>query len=751
MTQASPTHEASRPKSRDVRRGRIWTIALIIVAIAAGELLMWLGGDADVTPWWVAVVYPAFFLVASFRCFRTARRLKADDRKAWLYFGFGSLSFSFAELIWGTYNSLLGISLPSPSIADIGYFAAPTFFGIGVWHWRARTPTAWLSRVQLGNLGIIFSSILLAYLFLFYGFMRAPIPTLTALVGLSYGILDVSVAFFAVVVVYLHLWSRRRLTTMLILFALIASAGSDAYYSYSLVTDGYDLTGPMNILYLLVASFVIWAAFEQDQLGEGSEYRKLRPDVEDRAKQWETLLPAFAVAAVLVVAFVFRAGMHAKMLPYIAAVSAVFVISLAVRNWSGHRMETQLRMQAMASEAKLQRSNRELRDEMQMRAQIEEELRQSQKMQALGHLTGGVAHDFNNLLAVILGNLELAERSDATQPAVRELLGEAIDAASRGATLTQRLLTLSRKQELRPESIDVFALLDDMRSLLERSLGEQVEVELGEKHAGLYCLADRSQLEGAILNLAINARDAMSDGGTLSIDAAWAPVDEAHAAEYAELLGDGCVAISVRDTGVGIPQNVLDRVFEPFFTTKDIGEGTGLGLSMVYGFAKQSGGHVEIDSADGAGTEVKLYLPRSEALPRVREGGEDTGSHRGDGESVLVLEDEPALRRLVATHLENLGYAVVSVANGEEALSEIESMESIDLLLSDVMLPGGLSGREVATEMNRRRPEVKILLMSGYAKEILTDEDPLGSGDALLNKPFQLTELARKVREMLDA
>jgi signal transduction histidine kinase len=507
----------------------------------------------------------------------------------------------------------------------------------------------------------------------------------------------------------------------------------------------------MNILYLLVASFIIWAAFEQDQLGEGPEYRELRPDVEDRAKQWETLLPASAVAAVLVVAFVFREGMRAEMLPYIAAVSAVFVISLAMRNWSGHRMETQLRMQAMASEAKLQRSNRELRDEMQMRAQIEEELRQSQKMEALGHLTGGVAHDFNNLLAVILGNLELAERSDATTPAVRELLGDAIDAASRGATLTQRLLALSRKQELQPESIDVFALLDDMRSLLERSLGEQIEVELGEKHAGLYCMADCSQLEGAILNLAINARDAMSDGGTLSIDAAWVPVNEIHAAEYAELLADGYIEISVRDTGVGIPQNILDRVFEPFFTTKDIGEGTGLGLSMVYGFAKQSDGHVEIDSADGAGTEVKLYLPSSDVLPRVREGDAGTGSHRGDGESVLVLEDEPALRRLVAMHLENLGYSVVSVANGEEALSAIESMESIDLLLSDVMLPGGLSGREVATEMKRRRPEVKILLMSGYAKEILTGEEPLEPGDALLNKPFQLTELACKIRVMLDA
>jgi signal transduction histidine kinase len=751
MTQASPTNEVSQPRTRDVRRGRIRTIALILVAIGVGELLMWLGEDAEVTPWWVSAVYPAFFLVASFRCFRTAKRLRADERKAWLYFGFGSLSFCLAELTWGIYDSFLGVPLPSPSVADIGYFAAPAFFGVGVWYWRARTPTEWLSRVQLGNLGIIFSSILLATLFLLSGFMQAPVPTLTALTGLSYGVLDVSVAFFGVVVVYVHLWSQRRLTTMLILFSLIANAASDAYYSYSLVTDGYDASGPMNVLYLLVAAFVVWAAFEQDQLDEGLDYAELRPDVEARAKQWETLLPACAVAAVLVVAFVFRAGVRPEMLPYIAAVSALFVISLALRNWSGHRMETDLRMQAMASEAMLQRSNRELRDEMQMRAQIEEELRQSQKMQALGHLTGGVAHDFNNLLAVILGNLELAERSDATTPEVREFLGDAIDAASRATTLTQRLLVLSRKQELRPESIDVFALLDDMRSLLERSLGEQIEVKLGEKRTGLHCLADRSQLEGAILNLAINARDAMSDGGTLSIDATWIPVDEVLATECTELLADGYVAISVRDTGVGIPQNVLDRVFEPFFTTKDIGEGTGLGLSMVYGFAKQSGGHVEIDSAYGAGTEVKLYLPNAEALPRMREGAEEAGSHRGAGESVLVLEDEPALRRLVATYLENLGYSVVSVENGDEALAAIESMESIDLLLSDVMLPGGLSGREVATEMERRRPDVKILLMSGYAKEILPDEDPLGSGDALLNKPFQLAELASRIRLMLDA
>jgi signal transduction histidine kinase/CheY-like chemotaxis protein len=751
MCPANPISEKSYAEASGVVRRRLWTVGFLVSALALAEMVLWLGKGADRTPWSVSAVYLAFFSVASFRCFRTANRLESDERKAWIHFGLGSLSFAFAELIWGISDSLFGIILPSPSAADIGFVTAPIFFGIGVWHWRARTPTAWLSRVQLGNLGIIFSSVLLTYLFLFYGFMQAPVSPLTALTGVVYGVLDASVALFAFVVVYLHLWSRRRIATMLILFALIANAGSDAYYSYSLVSDGYDPTGAMNILFLLVASFVIWATFEQDQLSDASECREWTPHVEDRAKQWETLLPAFAVSGVLLVAFVFRDGMNVSMLPYAAVVSAVFIVSLGMRNWWGHRMETSLRMQAIASEERLQQSNFELRNEMQMREHAEEELRQSQKMEALGHLTGGVAHDFNNLLAVILGNLEMAMDSDAIAPPVREFLNEASHAAGRGASLTQQLLALSRKQSLRPEPIDVCALLDGMGTLLKRSLEEQVAIQLSGNQSGLYCVADRSQLEGAILNLAVNARDAMPNGGSLTIGSSRVSRDKILAGGYLDLSADEFIAISVRDTGVGIPANILEQVFEPFFTTKEMGEGTGLGLSMVYGFAKQSGGHVLIDSTEGEGTEVRLYLPSSEVHPRTQERDESTESYSGRGESVLVVEDEPALRRLAVTHLERLGYSVVSVADGEGAMSAIESMESIDLLLSDVMLPGGFSGREIAAEIKRRRPEAKILLMSGYAGEFLTRDGSLAPGDVLLNKPFQLIDLARQVREVLDS
>jgi signal transduction histidine kinase len=653
-------------------------------------------------------------------------------------------------LIWGIYDSFSHVYLPTPFLADVGYVAAPIFAMAGVWHLRVRAPTAWLDRVQIGNLGVILSSILLAYAFLFYGFMRAPVPTFTAAIGISYGVLDLSVALFGFVVVFSHLWSRKRLAVMLILFALLANGAGDVYYSYSLVDEGYDPTGPMNLVNLLVAAFFYWAAFERDALGAGAEVDRLAPEAEERAKQWETLLPSIAVAAVLAVAFVFREGLTAGMLPYVAVACFVFVISLAVRNWWGHQVEAELRLQALASQTDVERANRELREEMEARRRVEEELRQAHKMEALGHLTGGVAHDFNNLLAVILGNIEIAGQSDRLDTAVREHLREAIEAADRGAALTQRLLALSRRQALRAEPIEVGALLHGMRNLLERSLGERIRVDLGDDATPLHCVADRAQLEGTLLNLAVNARDAMPDGGTLSIRASRVAVDEACAASHPGAQPGEYVAISMRDTGTGIAADILDRVFEPFFTTKDVDEGTGLGLSMAYGFAKQSGGYLAIDSAVGEGTEVRIHLPLAEASLPALEGDTGAGDCRGRGESVLVVEDDAAVRRLVVALLDELGYRVRTAGDGEEALAALESAPSVDLLLSDVVLPGGLSGRELAREVAERQPPVKVLLMSGYAQTVLETEGPLGPGEVLLYKPFRKVELARGIRAVLD-
>jgi CheY-like chemotaxis protein len=312
-------------------------------------------------------------------------------------------------------------------------------------------------------------------------------------------------------------------------------------------------------------------------------------------------------------------------------------------------------------------------------------------------------------------------------------------------------LALSHKQALRPESIDVGALLSGMQSLLERSLGERIRVDLSEDEPLLHCVADRAQLEGAVLNLAVNARDAMPDGGALSIHVCRVTLDEAYAANHPEAQPGEYIAISMRDTGTGISPGILDRVFEPFFTTKDVNEGTGLGLSMAYGFAKQSGGYVAIDSAVGQGTDVRIHLPVAGAPPPALEGDAGVGDYRGRGESVLVVEDDRAVRRLVVALLEELGYRVGMAGDGEEALAALESARSVDLLLSDVVLPGDLSGRELAREVGDRRPGVKVLLMSGYAGKILEREGPLEPGEVLLYKPFRKIELARRIRAVLDA
>jgi len=446
----------------------------------------------------------------------------------------------------------------------------------------------------------------------------------------------------------------------------------------------------------------------------------------------------------------FRERLTSGLLPYVVGASTFFVTSLALRNWWGQQLESQLRLQAIASEAQLQRANRKLVREMKNRSRAEDELRHSQKMEALGQLTGGVAHDFNNLLAVILGNLELADQPEVTDTRRQYFLRESIDAANRGAFLTQRLLALSRKQALNPEPIDVGALLGSMRSLLDRTLGEKIRVEIQNHSPESRCVADCAQLESVLLNLAINGRDAMPEGGRLMIEVSDAKLGESQTAGESNPPVGSYVSIAIRDTGIGIPEDALERVFDPFFTTKDVGKGTGLGLSMAYGFAKQSGGQITIESTLGEGTAVRLDLPKTEDLAREQSESQSTNLPAGRGERILVVEDEAALSRFVVTLLEGLGYAVVAVSDGEQAIAALNGAEPIDLLLSDVVLPGDLSGPRLAQEIEKRRPAVKVLFMSGYAEDFHSNEGSLWPGCDLLHKPFRKIELARAVRDTLD-
>ena len=379
----------------------------------------------------------------------------------------------------------------------------------------------------------------------------------------------------------------------------------------------------------------------------------------------------------------------------------------------------------------------------------EEQLRHAQKMEAVGQLTGGVAHDFNNILTVTIGNLDsLADRLQDS-----DLLGyveKAIKAAHRGAELTHRLLAFSRRQSLAPQVINLNEYVASITTMMGRTLGEAIDIEVRAGADLWNCQVDPGQIENAILNLALNARDAMPKGGSLVIETRNLGSNGARNGSGSEIPPGEYVVLSVSDTGAGMPQTVVDRAFEPFFTTKDAGQGSGLGLSMIYGFIKQSGGHVAIESSVGAGTTVTLYLPRTDRpCEPARHGG--AGERPvSQGERILVVEDDPEVRSLTVSMLRDLGYDIVGAADGREAIDALHGLPGIDVLFTDVVLPGGMSGVDLAAEVTRSRPDIKVLYTSGYTDDILARHDRTDDDVQLINKPFRKTDLARAVRSVLD-
>jgi len=757
--------EREDPATASSKHPRRAVLALLALALMVASAPLLLAGDAAWVIGWSDGCMVAIVGAAALKCFATTRRLRGQERTAWLFISLAYVSYALAQLTWSTYELVFDIPNPIPAPSDIGYLIAPPLLMIGIWLYRTSTPTLSSAIIQLGNTGILVAAIFLSNTIAFrHHLTPLRVPGLSPVL-ITYAVVAMTAFIFALFNIFFYMHGRKRLVMLPLLFALGSLAVSDYLSVYAFASGSYTSGSYSNIGYFVTFAFGYWAAFEQDHATRNLMQEHVAETFDHVARQWETLLPPLSIAGLLGVAIFHSEGVTADLAPHAMGALILFMISIALRDWWVQRSEIELIEKANTGAMLLRRSeqsllvkneqlaaaNRELSKEMIARKQIQEELRHSQKMEAIGQLTGGVAHDFNNLLAVIVGNIDLLEQTLEPDSPERTYTQEVAAAANRGAALTGRLLAFSRKQPLDPRPVGVNNLLKSMTSLLERTLGETIQLQFELETDIAPCMIDPAQFENAILNLVINARDAMHGSGLITIETSNISLDAGEAAKHPEASEGDYVVITVRDTGVGMSAQVRARVFEPFFTTKDVGAGSGLGLSMVYGFVKQSGGYVSIESEVGSGTEVHLYIPWTNLPLDPIEETDASTAPTGQRESVLVVEDDPALRKVIVSFLEQQNYQVAAASNGSEALALLDESGPFDLLLSDIILPGEISGPELVNLARSRRSSMKALLMSGYASDAFERNADLSDHANLLQKPFSMGALARKVRSVLKA
>ncbi len=747
------------------RHPRSALLAGLALAVAVASAPLILAADAD----WVVVWSDGCMLLivatTALKCFATARRLQGQEKTAWLFISVAYLFYALAHTTWSIYGLILGDLNPIATTADLGYLIAPLLLMAGIWIYRTGTPTLSTSIVELGNTAILLATIYLANTIIFQHQLAPLVSPIEVEILIAYSTVAMAAFVFALFNICFYMRGSRRFVMMPLLLALGSLASTDFFTILDFATARFTSASIANIGYFTTFALGYWAAFEQDCLEQNPTREQDLQGFDEAARRWETLLLPLAMMGLMAVAATHRANLTPDIVPHAAGALLLFTAAIAMRDWWSQRIAAQLRdkmrkatesledseRRLLAKNEELEAANRELSKEMFARLQVQEELRHAQKMEAIGQLTGGVAHDFNNLLAVIVANLDLLEQSlDAASP--QEIYTqEATAAAHRGAALTERLLAFSRKQALDPRPTGVNVLLKSMKGLLERTLGETIQLRFELSADIATCMVDRAQLENAILNLVLNARDAMHSRGSITIEASNVTLDARDAAELPDATAGDYVSIAVRDTGMGMSAQVKQRVFEPFFTTKELGAGSGLGLSMVYGFAKQSEGHVSIESEVGSGTEVRLFIPQTDLLPDPIEGIDLDAAPTGQRESVLLVEDDPALRKMIATFLEKQNYQVAAAPDGSKALALLDERGPFDLLLSDVILPGDFSGPELAIEITGRQPSMKVLLMSGYASNALEGKTSPAKYANFLQKPFGMGTLAKEMRSVLDA
>jgi signal transduction histidine kinase len=430
----------------------------------------------------------------------------------------------------------------------------------------------------------------------------------------------------------------------------------------------------------------------------------------------------------------------------IAAIAAVILLA-AYAVYDAYRRSAGL----VRARNELHAANNRLMEEAQARARVEDQLRQSQKMEAMGQLTGGLAHDFNNMLAVIIGSLNLmSRRLSRGETDIDRYVTQAMDGAERARTLTHRLLAFARKQALSPEPIEINRLVSSLSEMLNRTLGETIRIET-VLAGGLWTVnVDTGQLESAILNLAVNARDAMPEGGKLTIETANAHLDDMYAADHVGVPAGQYVLLAITDTGTGMPREIIDKAFDPFFTTKEAGKGTGLGLSQVHGFVYQSGGHVKIYSELGSGTTIKMYLPRHYGPPAAGAVASAKGAlpQGAAHQVILVVEDDDRVRQMTVDALRDLGYTVIHASGAAAALALLDQHTEVTLLFTDIVMPD-VNGRKLADMALERRPGLKVLFTTGYTRNAVVHNGIVDPGVQLIGKPFTLEQLAMKVDEVL--
>jgi NO-binding membrane sensor protein with MHYT domain/nitrogen-specific signal transduction histidine kinase/CheY-like chemotaxis protein len=651
--------------------------------------------------------------------------------------GFFAVGVDAARALPGNYN--LGLVLVSYLIASLGAYAFLQFAGRIVELRQSTLRWSWLAGGALAmGLGI--------WAMHFVGMLAHVLPIPVTYDGAITALSAVPAILAAAIA--LHIVARPAVTTRQILIGgTLMGAGIGAMHYTGMASMQLDalvrydplLFGLSVLVAIVLAIVALQVRFWIDQADLRSSI--LRDTI-------GALILGFAVSAMHYTAMASTfclfdpdagpdtGALDPRIFATVTTLIAVLVLLMAIAAVLFDRRvqsETAMREEAMAAE---RRAN--------------EQLVQAQKMEAIGQLTGGVAHDFNNVLMIVLAHIDALRDDEGVSADVHPRLDKMTGTVQRAADLIRQLMAFSRKQILQPQETIVNDLVTGTSRLLRRTLGEHIRVEVNVEPALWTSNIDRAQVEAALLNLAVNARDAMPNGGRLVIETKNVTLDADYAGKNGDVQAGDYVMLSVTDTGMGMAPDVLQRVFEPFFTTKESGKGTGLGLSMVYGFIKQSNGHISIDSTIGQGTTVKLFFRRSSDDARIVANA-TMQTVQGGKERILLVEDEDSVRGLVFEQLRSLGYDVVSAASADDALTRLDDDAAFDLLLTDVVMPGQLNGKGLAIEVHRRWPGIRILFMSGYAESALMHDGKLESGVKLLSKPFRKADLARIVRGALDA